>query len=71
MASKAQPLPEKVACRVCGKALDPSKPLEREPADRDLSPPEGFYCVDCWLRSLRPKTAESLLAKTLGRVLLE
>jgi len=70
MASIAQPLPETVACCVCGKVLDPSKPLQPEQADKDLSRIEGVYCVDCWLRALRPQTAESLLAKTLGRVLL-
>jgi len=71
MASNAQPLPEIVACSVCGKNLDPEKPLQPEQADKGLSRLGGVYCVDCWLRALRPKTAESLLAKTLERVLLE
>jgi hypothetical protein len=71
MASKAQPLQETVACSICGKDLDPSKPLKEVATKPDLPRLDGFYCVDCWLRTLRTKTAESLLAKGLDRVLLE
>ena len=71
MATKAQPLPEKVSCSICGKDLDPSKPLKEGSPIRELSRLDGFYCVDCWLRSLRPKTAESLLAKALDQVMRE
>ena len=72
MARTSQALKKKVSCRICGKALDPTKPLTREPPAADLSDlPDGFYCVDCWLRSLRPLTADALLAKALERVLLE
>ena len=71
MASKAQVLEQKVACSVCGKDLDPAKPLEAESGDMDPSRFDGFSCVDCWLRELRSKTTEPLLARTLDRVLLE
>jgi hypothetical protein len=71
MTGNVQLSPEKVACRICGKQLDPSKPLGSVPSDEDLSCPEGFYCVDCWFRELRTETAESLLARVRDRVLLE
>ncbi|MGW8181168.1 MAG: hypothetical protein ACWGQW_20755, partial [bacterium] len=71
MATNAQSLPDKVACSVCGKYLDPTKPLEAESGDMDPSRFDGFSCVDCWLRELRSKTTEPLLARTLDRVLLE
>ena len=71
MASKAQLIEQKVTCGTCGKDLDPTKPLETEPGEEDLSRLDGFYCVDCWLRELRSKTTEPLLARTLDRVLLE
>lgn len=71
MASNAQPLPDKVPCIICGKDLDPAKPLQEEAPIRELSSHDGFYCRDCWLRELRTKTAQSLLAKTLDRVLLD
>jgi len=71
MASNVQPLPETVTCSICGKDLDANKPLGAAPGNQELVSLGGFYCVDCWLRALRPKTAESLLAKTLDRVRLE
>jgi hypothetical protein len=71
MATTPQSLPEKVACSICGKDLYPGKLLMEDSASRDLSNPEGFYCIDCWLRELRTKTIDSPLAKALDRVLPE
>lgn len=71
MASKEQLIEQNVACSICGKELDPTKPLEMEPGDEDLSRLDAFSCIDCWLRELRSKTTEPLLARTLDRVLLE
>ena len=72
MASNSRPLQDKVVCSKCGKALDPTKPLSRGPSSEErCNPEDGFYCLDCWLRSLRPKKANSRLAKALERVLLD
>ena len=71
MATNAQPLPEKVPCKVCGKELDPSKPLGEESGDKDRSQDDGFYCLDCWFRELRTETAESIIARAQDRVLQE
>jgi hypothetical protein len=71
MTSKAHLLEKQVSCSICGKDLDPSKPLESDPGEEDSSRLDGFSCIDCWLRELRSKTAEPLLARTLDRVLLE
>jgi len=70
MASNAHPLREKVTCKICGKGLDPTKPLREGTLNREVHEFEGYYCVECWLRALRTKTAESLLAKAMDRVLL-
>ena len=71
MATKPQQLEQKVECSICSKELDPTKPLKEKSVNRDLSSFEGFYCLDCWLRALRKRTAESMLAKATDRVLLE
>ena len=72
MARTSQAVKKKVSCSICGKALDPTKPLTQTSPAADVSDlPDGFYCLDCWLRSLRPLTADALLAKALQRVLLE
>lgn len=71
MGSNAQPVPEKVVCSVCGKTLDPCKPLGAAEGPENVSRSEGFYCLDCWFRELRKETAESLIARALDRVLLE
>jgi len=71
MIGNAQPLAETVVCCICGKDLDPNKPLGREPRDEDKIGPVEFYCLDCWFRELRTETAESLLARAWDRVLLE
>ena len=71
MASELRQSEQKASCSTCGKALDPSKPLETNPGDEDRSRLDGFTCIDCWLRELRTQTTEPLLAGTLDRVLLE
>ena len=71
MASKIHVLEQKVSCSVCGKDLDPTKPLETDAGGEDSTRLDGFSCVDCWLRELRTKTTEPLLARTLDRVLIE
>jgi len=71
MVSDVHWLEQKVACSVCGKDLNPTKPLESETGEEDSTRLDGFSCVDCWLRELRTKTTEPLLARTLDRVLLE
>ena len=71
MARMSKAVQNKVSCCICGKELDPTKRLTQEPPAIDPSKlEEGFYCVDCWLRSLRPLTVDALLAKALERVLL-
>jgi hypothetical protein len=70
MASNAQPLTEKVACSICGKELDPAKPLREGSPNREVSGSDEFFCVECWLRALRTKMADSVLAKALDRVLM-
>jgi hypothetical protein len=71
MATNLQPLPDNVPCSVCGKQLDPRKPLGDVQDEQERSLTDEFYCLNCWFRELRSETAESLLARAQDRVLLE
>jgi hypothetical protein len=71
MATHLQLLPKKVPCSVCGKKLDPNKPLGGKPSVEELASPGAFFCMECWFRELRPLTVETLLAREHDRVLLE
>jgi hypothetical protein len=72
MPSNLELLPEKVPCRICGKELDPNKPLGGKASNEEISRPGGeFYCMECWFRETGTLTVESLLAREQDRVLLE
>jgi len=71
MATDAQPLTERVPCSVCGKELDPNKPLGGRPSDEELSHPTGgLYCMECWCRETGASTVKALLARVQDRVFL-
>jgi hypothetical protein len=62
-------------CCICGKTLDPDKPITEERPASTLSDVEDwFYCLDCWftMKSMRQRSAHpERLTAALERVLLE
>ena len=74
MTATSQELQRETSCCICGKTLDPEKPLtEERPAEKLSSTEDWFYCLDCWftMKSMVQRTAApNRLAKALERVLL-
>ena len=69
MASTPHPIRDQIICNVCGISLDPDAPASPTRQEESLSSQdEDFFCIDCWLRSLRSQTAESEQARRLDRV---
>jgi len=66
---------KKTSCCICGKVLNPNKPITEERPLTNLSDIEDwFYCLDCWytMKSMsRRKADPEHLVAALERVLLE
>ena len=75
MIARSQVLQEEVNCCICGKTLDPEKPVtEERPTESLSSTTDWFYCLDCWftMKSMcQRRAAPNRLAKALERVLLD